>query len=212
MKLNIDTLYLELDYSQLLWLQNARNIREYRTHYYVRTFNKTDSLKTSTFEYSIQYFKYNDYWFKVHGFRLNKYRLELIGLHQYHKNNSLKDNHVLEELFPIIRFSNITRIDLCKDQKAKPQSHKLKTHKAKFYHTTLYHNLYSKNYFSSYVYDKQNKNGLDFPLWRTEYAFKRILQNSNKWCFQYRHIDKLLKLCNRFINDLPQKASKINIK
>ena len=209
--LKIDTLYLQLDYSQLARLKNHKNMQEYKTHYYIRDFKhiKDDIQKTFTFEYSIQYFKFNNYWFKVSGFKLNTLRMELIGLHQYHKDNTLKDNQILEELSPILRCSNITRIDLCKDSTSKPQSHKLKTHKAKYYKTTLYHNLYNKNYFSSYVYDKQNKNQLKRPLWRTEYSFKGILR-AKSWRFQLRDLYKLERKCIRFIDKLPSRANKIN--
>ena len=213
MDLHIDTLYLELDYSQYARLQYIPNLHEYKTNYFIRNFkHKTNTIKSYTFEYSIQYFKLDGYWFKVSCYKLGRYRLELIGLHQYHKDNTLKDNTMLKSLYPIIKHSNIIRLDLCKDSRAKPHQKKLITSKTKYCGTTLYHNLYSKNYFSSYVYDKQAKNKLELPIWRTEYSFKRILQNSNKWRYQFRHISKLVRNCERFIDKLEDRAEKIRAK
>jgi len=207
MRLNIDTLYLRADNSRL---QRLKYIAKYKNTYsYIQTFKNPKSNTTFDFNYTVQLFEIDNFTFKVKQFKRGVYRIELYGLHQYHKDNTLKTNRVLDKLYPILKYCYITRIDLCHDQKAKPQNKSLRTKKQVNYKGTIYHNLYSKNYFSSYVYDKQKKNHLHCKLYRTEYSFKGIL-SANRYKFQLRHIDKLIRRCESFIDKLPTRATKIN--
>jgi len=206
MTFNIDTLYLELDNSQKQRLSYYASTKSF--HSYAHTF-KLPNNKTFEFEYTVELFEVDNFTFKVKQFKRGRYRLELYGLHQYYKNNELKQNTVIASLFHTLKYCKITRLDLCTDSKHKPRLKNLKTKKLVNYKTTIYHNLYNKNYFSSYVYDKQNKNNLSLPLWRTEYSFKGILR-ANAWSFQLRHLDKLIRRAERFIDKLELKAIKIN--
>ena len=213
MDLHIDTLYLNIDSSTHSYITSNKDIIEYKSNYYIYTYkyNKNDT-KVFKFEYQTKHYTLHGDYFKISCYKLGKYRLELIGLHQYNKDGTLKSNRLLERLHHFIKYSYITRIDLCKDSKARPHQKKLITKKAKYCGTTLYHNLYSRNYFSSYTYDKQSKNGLELPMWRTEYSFKRILSNSNRWKFQHRHLSKMIRNCERFIDKLEGRAEKIRTK
>lgn len=207
MRLNIDTLYLRADNDQL---QRLNYIAEYKNTYsYARTFRNPKKNTTFEFRYTVQLFKINNFTFKVKQFKRGSYRIELYGLHQYNKNNTLKLNNVLDKLMPILKYCYITRLDLCHDQRAKPQNKSLRTKKEVNYRGTIYHNLYNKNYFSSYTYNKQKKNKLQSRLYRTEYSFKGIL-SANRYKFQLRHIDKLIRRCESFIDKLPIRADKIN--
>ena len=207
MILNIDTLYLRADNAQL---QRLQYIAEYRNTYsYIQTFKNPKTNTTFDFSYTVQLFEIDNLTFKVKQFKIGSYRIELYGLHQYHKDNALKTNNVLDKLLYPLKHCYITRIDLCHDQKAKPQNKSLRTKKMIDFKGTIYHNLFSKNYFSSYVYDKQKKNNLQSKLYRTEYSFKGILL-ANRYKFQLRHLKKLIRRCENFIDKLPSRAAKIN--
>jgi len=207
MTLNIDTVYLHLDNSQYARL---RYIASYKnTFSYTNTF-KSSNAKSFDFTYTLSIYEIDGFSFKVKQFKRGTYRLELYGLHQYTRNNKLKTNDTLKKLFPSLKHAYIKRLDLCTDSKHKPQTKKLKTKKLKNYKGTIYHNLYNKNYFSSYIYNKQLKNNLSTILWRSEYSFRTILR-SKKWRFQLKDLNKLIKRCERFVNNLEQRANSLNV-
>jgi len=206
MDYNIDTLYLELDYShkqRLLYFARTKS-----SHSYIQRFKQKDGTFFD-FKYTVEIFEIENHTFKVKQFKRGVYRLEAYGLHQYHKNGRLKENNFIQIILPLLKYCRITRLDLCKDSKAKPQTKNLRTKKLVNYKSTIYHNLYNKNYFSSYTYNKQAKNKLSKKIWRTEFSFKGILR-AKSWRFQLRHLSKLIRRSERFIDDLKKKAKKIN--
>lgn len=106
-----------------------------------------------------------------------KYRkamMVIFGMKQYHKSPPSK--HIVRKILSILK--DISSIDICKDFLYKPNLEKLKQlfylkryfdKKIKTYTDTYYINeTFTTMLEKIIIYDKQNKNNLDFTCWRFE--------------------------------------------
>ena len=119
---------------------------------------------------------YNIYYYNKSDKQKRKYRkaeMVIFGLKQYHKPPPPK-----ELVFEIMRIlKNVSNIDLCCDDNQAPNINNLKRYYQLTPHfTTHYINNTNIDMIEKItIYDKQNKNNLDFQVWR--YEAKVIIPN-----------------------------------
>jgi len=111
-------------------------------------------------EYPIYYTNQPDYP------KYNKAILVMFGLSQYHK--SAPPTNLIEQIIKILK--NISSIDICYDFDQKPNIDRLKEYyKVTQYQDTYYiNNTYELMIEKICIYDKSNKNGLNFNVYRFE--------------------------------------------